>query len=111
TRFSAREALVIHTPEAVVRWSYATLWESSVEVARALLAVGAGKGSRVGVLMTNRPEFLAAMFGIALAGGVTVPLSTFSTTPELEHLLKVSCVSILLFENRVLTKDFAEALC
>jgi fatty-acyl-CoA synthase len=82
-----------------------------VDVARALLAAGTGKDCRVGVLMTNRPEFLAAMFGIALAGGVTVPLSTFSTTPELEYLLKVSCVSVLLFENRVLTKDFVEGLC
>jgi fatty-acyl-CoA synthase len=107
-RFSAREALVMHTPEGVVRWSYATLWERSMEVARALIAVGAGKDSRVGVLMTNRPEFLAAVFGIALAGSVSVTLSTFSTTPELEYLLKVSCVSIVLFENRVLKKDFAE---
>jgi fatty-acyl-CoA synthase len=111
TRFGAREALVMHTPEGAARWTYATLWERSVEVARALLAAGAGKDSRVGVLMTNRPEFLAAMFGIALAGGVIVPLSTFSTGPELDHLLKVSCVSIVLFENQVLNKNFAEVLC
>jgi fatty-acyl-CoA synthase len=107
-RFSPREALVMHTPEGIIRWSYATLWERSMEVARALLAVGAGKDSRVGVLMTNRPEFLAAAFGVALAGGVSVTLSTFSTTRELEYLLEVSCVSIVLFENRVLKKDFAE---
>lgn len=107
-RFSAREALVMHTPEGIVRWTYATLWQRSMEVARALLAVGAGKDSRVGVLMTNRPEFLAAAFGVALAGGVSVTLSTFSTARELEHLLEVSCVSIVLFENRVLKKDFAE---
>src|SRR3974390_2124116 len=59
TRFGLREALVIHTSEGVVRWSYATLWERSVDVARALLAAGTGKDCRIGVLMTNRPEFLA----------------------------------------------------
>jgi len=30
TRFAAREALVMHTKEGVVRWSYATLWDRSV---------------------------------------------------------------------------------
>jgi fatty-acyl-CoA synthase len=104
TRFADHEALVMHTPEGVVRWTYAILWERSVEVARALLAAGAGKDARVGVLMTNRPEFLAAAFGIALAGGVTVTLSTFSTPSELEYLLQASCVSMLLFESRVSRK-------
>jgi acyl-CoA synthetase (AMP-forming)/AMP-acid ligase II len=29
--------------------------------------------------VTNRAEFLSAVFGSALAGGTVVPLSTFST--------------------------------
>ena len=111
TRYAAHEALVMRTTDGVVRWTYATLWERSFEVALALRAAGAGKDSRIGVLMTNRPEFLAAVFGIALAGAVTVPLSTFSTSPELEYLLKASCVSVLLFESRVSKKDFAALLC
>ena len=110
TRFADREALVIHTPEGAIRWSYANLWERSLEVARALLAAGAGKGTRVGILMTNRPEFVAAVFGIALAGGVTVTLSTFSTPSELEYLLQSSCVDTLLFESRVSKKEFSEVL-
>ena len=69
TRFAGREALVLHSPNGVERWSYATLWERSVEVARALLALGVGKDSRVGVMMTNRPEWISAVFGVGLAGG------------------------------------------
>jgi fatty-acyl-CoA synthase len=109
-RFAPREALVMRTPNGVVRWSYAQLWERSAETARALLAAGVGKDSRVGVLMSNRPEFVAAAFGIALAGGVTVVLSTFSTALELEHLIRVSGVSILLYEPRVAKKNFDEVL-
>jgi fatty-acyl-CoA synthase len=105
-RFGPREALVMRNGKETVRWSYAQLWERSAELARALLAAGVGKDSRVGVLMSNRPEFLAATFGVALAGGVTVVLSSFSTAPELEHLLRVSGVSILLYEPRVAKKDF-----
>lgn len=88
-------------------WTYAELWERAHETARALIACGVGKGTRVGVLMTNRPEFLSATFGIALAGGVATTLSTFSTAAELEHLIEVSAVSVLLLEAQVLKKHFA----
>ena len=108
--FAEREALVLHGPDGATRWSYAELWEHSMEVARALRACGVGKGSRVGVLMTNRPEWLAAVFGTSLVGAVAVPLSTFSTPPELEYMLQASCVSALLFEGQVLKKDFAQLL-
>jgi fatty-acyl-CoA synthase len=109
-RFSAREAVVSRTASGTVRWTYATLWERSLEVARALAASGAGKDARVGILMTNRPEHLAAAFGTALAGGVIVPLNTFATLPELEQLLLASGVSTLLFERHIAKQDFAVLL-
>ncbi|MEU5757726.1 class I adenylate-forming enzyme family protein [Nocardia sp. NPDC047648] len=108
--YGDREALVAHTGTGVVRWSYAELWERATEVARALRACGIGKDSRVGVLMTNRPEWLSAVFGVSLAGGVAVALSTFSSPAELDHLLRLSGVSMLLFERSVANKDFAEVL-
>ncbi len=60
--------------------------------------------------MTNRLEWVASCFGISLAGGTVVGLSTFSTPAELEYLLKSSGVSILLFERSVAGKDFAAIL-
>jgi acyl-CoA synthetase (AMP-forming)/AMP-acid ligase II len=106
TAYAEREALVLGD----VRWTYADLWERAVEVARALRACGIGKDGRVGVLMTNRPEWIAAVWGTALAGGVAVTLSTFSTPPELAHLLQASAVSVLLFERDVAATDFATVL-
>src|SRR5262245_37299644 len=110
-RFADREALVWRSGIAVERWTYATLWERSVEVAKALIASGVGRDTRVGILMTNRPECLAAAFGTGLAGGVVVMLNTFSTPAELEHLLSASGVSIVLFERTVAKRDFAALLC
>ena len=111
SRFTTREALVMHHPDgSVERWSYNDLWDRAMEVARSLIACGVGKDSRVGVLMTNRPEFLSAVFGVGLAGGVAVTLSTFSTQPELEYLLQTSGISVLLFERTVLKKDFADMI-
>jgi fatty-acyl-CoA synthase len=108
--YGEREALVFRNADGVTRWTYAQLWERAIEVARALRRGGLGKDARVGVLMTNRPEWLAAVFGTSLAGGVAVTLSTFSTAPELDYLIRASAVSALLFERKVLSKDFAAVL-
>lgn len=108
--YSGREALVMHSAAGVERWTYIDLWNKSFEVAKALGACGIGKNTRVGILMTNRPEFLSAFFGIAMAGGVPVVLSTFSVSSELRQLLALSELSILLFEGRILKTDFAKVI-
>jgi len=109
-RYADREAVVLHRRDGVERWRYRDLWERSMAVAQALVAAGIDKDSRVGILMTNRCEYLSAVFGIAMAGGVTVALSTFSTPTELEYLVAASGISILLFEDKVLKKDFGAML-
>jgi acyl-CoA synthetase (AMP-forming)/AMP-acid ligase II len=110
-RFAGREALVVPHPDgSVERWTYDDLWARAMDVARGLIACGVSKGERVGVMMTNRPEWIASFFGIGLAGGVAVTLSTFSTPAELDYLLKASGVGVVLFERSVLKKDFAGVL-
>lgn len=112
-RHGRNEALVMDDPlrdGETVRWSYADLERESRRVARALLALGLGKGARVATLLSNRPEAVAAYFGAALAGCVVVPLSTFSTGPELEHLLADNDASVLLTQTSMGRQHFAELL-
>jgi fatty-acyl-CoA synthase len=110
-RFADKEALVHQRDDgSIERWSYRDLWERAIQVAQALVACSLGKGERVGILMTNRAEFLSALFGTAMVGGVATPLSTFSTPDELEFLISASACSVLLLERHVLKKDFAKIL-
>ena len=109
-RHGSAEALVLHSGGQRISWSYDELLAQACTVARALIASGAGQGTRVGILMTNRPEFLAALFGAGLCGAVPVALSTFSTPAELDHLLRASQVAVVLYEQRVLKKDFGAML-
>ncbi len=116
-RFGAREALVLEDAlrdGARTSWSYGRLHEESRRVAAALAAAGIGKGARIGILMGNRPEFVAALFGVALAGAVAVTFSTFSARDELAVLLELSDVELLLTQRgiarRVLTDDLATLL-
>lgn len=109
--YGEREAIVFHAAgKPVVRYTYARLWEEALAVARALVARGVTKETRVGLLATNRPEWVIAMFGIALAGGTCVALSTFAKRAEFEHQLRIGDVSLLIFERSVLDHDFAADL-
>lgn len=109
-RHAEREALVFDDPlrdGATVRWSYADLEREAFAVAGGLVGRSVDHGTRVAVLMGNRPEAVAAIFGIALAGGVAVPMSTFSTSAELTDLLARSAVAGVLTQSQLLRADLA----
>ncbi len=110
-RFANREALVFDDPlrdGATVRWSYADLHDQAYRVARALIADGVERGTSVGIVMGNRPEAVAALFGAALAGAVVVPMSTFASASELAHMVTTAHVSVVLTQERLLNRHFAD---
>lgn len=106
-----KEALVFYSADGTaIRRTYEQVWEESLAVARALIARGVTKETRVGLLATNRPEWITTLFGVALAGGTCVALSTFAKASELEYQLRVGDVSLLFFEGSVLERDFGAEL-
>ena len=78
--------------------------------ARGLAAIGVTKGTRVGVLMSNRPEFVVAIFGATLIGAIAVPMSTFATPEERDYMLRHSDVAILITQKMLLKRNFVEEL-
>lgn len=108
---ATKEAMVYHLPNGeVLRRSYAEVWDEAMTVARALVARGVTKDSRIGLMVTNRPEWITGMFGIALTGATCVALSTFSKASELDYQLGVAGVSLLIFERSILGRDVAQEL-
>ncbi|MDT3442243.1 MULTISPECIES: class I adenylate-forming enzyme family protein [unclassified Pseudofrankia] len=108
-RFGERPALV-SSPSGGrrVEWTYGELRERAREVAKALVAVGVDRATRVGVLMANRPEWIAAVWGAAMAGGVAVPFNTFVEQRELDHLLRHSDVSVVIAQTEFLRHRFVD---
>lgn len=90
----------------VQRWTYNEMYAECRKVAAALLASGAGKDTRVGVLLSNRPEWLFSAFGAAMAGSVVVALNTFSTQQELQYQLQTADIEVLILETGVASKNF-----
>ncbi len=110
-RFGPNEAIVFDDPlreGRTERWTYARLGQEARAIARGLWATGVQRGERVAVLMGNRPEAVAGIFGAALAGAVPVPLSTFSPKPELAHLLGSSDAVVVLTQARLRARRFGD---
>jgi acyl-CoA synthetase (AMP-forming)/AMP-acid ligase II len=92
------------------RLSYGEAERRSAALAAALLAHGAGAGTRVGLLFPNGPEFVVAWLAAARIGAVSVPLSTFSTGAELRGLLRGADVTFLLAAPRYRSGDYVASL-
>jgi acyl-CoA synthetase (AMP-forming)/AMP-acid ligase II len=92
------------------RLRYAEADAAARRLARGLLATGHGKGSRVGLLAPNGPDWLVGWLAAARIGAVVIPLNTFYKPRELGFVLRHADVQTLLCVPRFLGNDYLERL-
>lgn len=90
--------------------TYAEVEADARRLARALVGAGVVKGARVALWMGNRPEWIRCAFAVGLVGGVLVPVNTFATPAERDHILRHSDASLLLMQPRLARHEFADGL-
>jgi acyl-CoA synthetase (AMP-forming)/AMP-acid ligase II len=78
------------------RISYAELDETTRALAAAFIEAGTGKGTRVGLIMPNRVQWVQIAVALTRIGAVLVPLSTLLQPPELVAQLRVASVQVLI---------------
>ena len=71
-------------------WTYGQLWESAGRTAAFLQQCGIAHGDRVVLWGDNCPEWVAAFFGVQLAGAVAVPLDAHSSKDFLGLIQKAT---------------------
>ncbi|MCF6387016.1 acyl--CoA ligase [Mycobacterium sp. MBM] len=76
--------------------TYTEAERRSADIARGLVALGAGKGTHIGLLYPNGAAFVVGMLAAARIGAVVIPFSTFATAVELSTQLVDSDTEILL---------------
>ncbi|MGH8595406.1 MAG: AMP-binding protein [Gammaproteobacteria bacterium] len=101
-RFGAREALVFGDE----RWTWADCKREIDAVAKGLIAIGIEPGERVALWMTNRPEWLWLMFGIAKVGACIVPLNTRYRTDDVAYTVTQSRSATLITLDRSGPMDY-----
>ncbi|MBP1820313.1 acyl--CoA ligase [Mycobacterium sp. OAE908] len=78
------------------RLSYADLDETTRAMAAGFVDAGIGKGTRVGLIMPNRVQWVQIALALTRIGAVLVPLSTLLKPPELVAQLRVASVQALI---------------
>src|SRR4051812_26266592 len=93
-----RIALVSGAPDPAARrrWTYLELLEQSERLAHGL-ALRFEPGERVAVWAPNEPEWIVALFGIAMAGLVLVPINPVFRAVEVERALRHSEAAAVLY--------------
>ena len=90
--------------------SYRTLDERSATMARALVAIGAGKGTRIALLAPDGVLWLTTFLAAMRIGAIVAPLSTLCTAPELAYLLRHCDAQVFIGVRRFLRHEYAERL-
>ena len=105
-RYADREFLVMGDR----RMTFRDVERSSAHLARGLLAAGIGKGTRVGIIIPNTPDWVEAWFASARTGAFTVPLSTFFQSREISWALNEADIDTLLIVDEYLGHSYVERL-
>jgi len=79
-----------------------TLFNQKVnQVAHGLRNLGISQGSRVGLLLTNCPEYLFVYFGVMKLGGINVPINTFLASDEVQFILQDCEISAVVTDEKL----------
>jgi acyl-CoA synthetase (AMP-forming)/AMP-acid ligase II len=105
-RFAKREYMVLGER----RVTFADAERTSAEWARGLLSLGLGKGTRVGILMPNDPDWVLAFLAAGRIGALTVTLSTLFQPPEISWGVRHNDIDTLLVAARYLSNDYLDKL-
>lgn len=110
-QFGSREMLAFAPlGKVTVRLSGLELRALVDAAATALATKGVTKGTHVGLLCTNRPEWVAWAFGAWRLGAVVVPLSTLWKPAELAFALRHADVELLIGMRTFRQRNYAADL-
>ena len=102
------ERVAVVSDEAVV--TYAEVEAKVRELARALIGAGVVKGAHVAIWIGNGPEWITAAYAAASVGAVVVPVNTFASPAERDHILRHSDASLLLLQPALGKHGFLDGL-
>ncbi len=80
---------------------YGQFAQSAAAIGAALSGQGIGPGSQVAVFMTNRTEYLEALYGIWFAGAAAVPINAKLHPKEAKWIIRNAEASLVLSDDKL----------
>ncbi|GAA1763168.1 long-chain fatty acid--CoA ligase [Luedemannella helvata] len=104
-KYPDRTAVVDHAG----RYSYAQLWQESLEYAGKLRELGVRPGDTVALVAPNVVDFPRAYYGILAAGAAVVPVHLLLTATEMAYVLRDSRARLVVAHSSQLATAAAAA--
>jgi acyl-coenzyme A synthetase/AMP-(fatty) acid ligase len=92
------------------RTTFAQAERGSAQLAARLLAAGIGKGTRVGILMPNTPDWAVVFLAVTRIGALAVLISTTYQRRDLAHVLRHGDIDTLFMAGKFLNHDYVARL-
>lgn len=103
-RFGPRDAVVF--PAQGLRLTWYDLDRRVDQLAAGFLALGLGRGDRVGIWAPNRLEWVLTQFATARIGAILVTINPAYRQAELDHALRLSGCAALVLAPRFKGSDY-----
>ena len=81
------------------RWTFAALADAVLRVAGGLAAQGVGPGTRVGLMVAARPDFIVTQQALFALGAVLTPLNIFYRRADLAHVITSCDLEVLVMDG------------
>ncbi|MFE3195109.1 AMP-dependent synthetase/ligase [Nocardia sp. NPDC059240] len=96
------EAIAVRTAGDGVTMTFGQWGARARELAGGFAALGVGRGSKVALMMTNRPEFYPVDTAVVHLGGVPFSMYNTSSPEQIHHLLSDSGATVVVCETQFL---------
>jgi len=96
--------VLINPAKCAIHWgdtqiTYLELWNQSSLILNFITEVAnIKKGQTVGILLKNRPHYVATIFAILRAGAIVVPINSFLKADEIIHIAKDANIQLVITE-------------
>ena len=97
-------------PDRNLRFTYSQFNERVDKLAKGLMYIGVGEGSKVGIWANNVPDWLTFMFASAKIGAVLVTINTNYKLAELEYLLHNADIHTLCLIDSFRDSDYVNMI-
>lgn len=110
TEITRRTPDALAVADGELSLTYAELDARAARFAHGLRDLGVARGGTVGLLCTNRWEWLAAALGTQRLGARVAAFNTFAKAWDLEYMLAHSETEVLVCVDRFRSRDYRETL-
>ena len=80
-------------------YTYQESNQAANRIANSLRRMGLQKGDRIGIYMTNKPEYIFTLFAVAKLGLIEVPINTNFREAEIAYMVNTAEISTIIVDS------------